>query len=75
MCVEERVQIILSHLQNILPVLVISARLNMLLLVLSLSVGGVLLAMIEGIGILMTRMSAEQFRPSKYSVSQAPIQL
>ena len=28
-----------------------------------LSPGGILLAMIEGIGILMTRMSADQFRP------------
>ncbi|XP_033105566.1 mitochondrial import inner membrane translocase subunit Tim17-B-like [Anneissia japonica] len=27
-------------------------------------IGGVLLAMIEGIGILMTRFSAEQFRPT-----------
>lgn len=29
-------------------------------------VGGVLLAMIEGVGILIQRMSAEQFKPSKY---------
>ncbi len=31
-------------------------------------IGGVLLAMIEGIGILMTRMSADQFRPSKFFI-------
>lgn len=31
--------------------------------------GGVLLALIEGIGILFTRYSAEQFRPGKLNFS------
>ena len=29
-------------------------------------IGGVLLALIEGIGIVITRWSAEQFKPSKF---------
>jgi hypothetical protein len=29
-------------------------------------IGGVLLALIEGVGIMFTRFSADQFKPSKY---------
>ncbi|KAJ8046826.1 Mitochondrial import inner membrane translocase subunit Tim17-B [Holothuria leucospilota] len=42
---------------------VLAARNGVFAMAASATVGGVLLAMIEGIGILMTRMSAEQFRP------------
>ena len=31
-------------------------------------IGGVLLALIEGIGIVITRWSAEQFKPSKFQL-------
>ncbi|KAL5013403.1 hypothetical protein ScPMuIL_007673 [Solemya velum] len=38
-------------------------------------IGGVLLAMIEGIGILFTRFSAEQFNPENRTVMEDPSQL
>jgi hypothetical protein len=34
-------------------------------------IGGVLLALIEGIGIMFTRMSAEQFRPMNPQMEEA----
>ncbi|XP_038061855.1 mitochondrial import inner membrane translocase subunit Tim17-B-like [Patiria miniata] len=42
---------------------VLAARNGAVAMAGSAMIGGVLLAMIEGIGILMTRMSADQFRP------------
>ena len=32
----------------------------------SAAVGGILLGLIEGVGILITKMTAEQFKPGKY---------
>ena len=32
--------------------------------------GGILLAMIEGIGIAMTRFSAEQFNPGRWKIME-----
>ncbi|XP_071960255.1 mitochondrial import inner membrane translocase subunit Tim17-B-like [Antedon mediterranea] len=43
---------------------VLAARSGAVAMTGSAVIGGVLLAMIEGIGILMTRFSAEQFRPT-----------
>ncbi|XP_033647799.1 mitochondrial import inner membrane translocase subunit Tim17-B-like [Asterias rubens] len=42
---------------------VLAARNGAVAMAGSAAIGGILLAMIEGIGILMTRMSADQFRP------------
>ncbi|GAB1597959.1 mitochondrial import inner membrane translocase subunit Tim17-A-like [Argonauta hians] len=38
-------------------------------------IGGVLLALIEGVGILITRFSAEQFNPANRSMIEDPSQL
>lgn len=36
-------------------------------------VGGLILAMIEGMGILFTRMTAEQFRPMAPQMEEPPV--